>query len=68
MKQFWWLRSRKAEIEEARQLAEASETELEEVRSRWPLVNRISTEIEEQTEMNHFGELLTASMMRRRNA
>lgn len=64
MKLLWWRKS-EANVQNARSLAAETQQELEEVHSRWPQVNRVSTEVDEQINLNHFGDLLTYSFQKR---
>lgn len=64
----WKRNERKEQIEQARELADSVENELQAVKKQWPLVNKISGEMEEQLDTNHFGELLKVSMRRKGTA
>lgn len=65
MRRPWGKRRCTEQIDQARQMAEQQRRDLERVRRQWPAVNRISAELREQSERNHFGELLEAAMQRR---
>lgn len=68
MKLPWKRNERRDQIEKAREFADSVENELQEVKKQWPLVNKISSEMEEQLDTNHFGQLLKVSMRKRGTA